>query len=158
MRLMRNVPVVDVALHASPMAGVGVGIAALATLVLVLSLPAPPALHALGCAAVLAWAWETFRTVALRTGSRTVEALHLGGDRLVVVRYGNGRLVAGHVRSASYVSATLTAVVWRPDGARFSRSVLVLPDMLPPDHFRRLRILLRYARSGVAHGAPASHA
>lgn len=155
---MRNVPVIDVALRASPIAGVGVGIAALATLVLVLSLPAPPPLHVLGCAGVLAWAWESFRTVAMRTGSRTVEALHLGGDRLLVVRYGNGRQVAGHVRSSSYVSAALTAVVWRPDGARFSRAVLILPDMLPPDHFRRLRILLRYARSGVAHGAPASHA
>ncbi len=155
---MRNVPVIDVALHASPIAGVGVGIAALATLVLMLALPAPPALHALGGAGVLAWAWESFRTIAMRTGSRSVAALHLGGDRLLAVRYRDGRLVAGHVRSASYVSSALTAIVWRPDGARFSRAVLVLPDMLPPDHFRRLRILLRYARSGVAHDAPASQA
>lgn len=155
---MRNVASVDVMLGPSRLAGVGVGIAALATLVLVLSLPVPPAAHALGCAGVLAWAWDTFRMVALRTGARTVAAVHLGGDRRVVMRYGDGRLVAGHVRSASYVSAMLTAIVWRPDGACFSRTVLVLPDMLLPDRFRRLRILLRYARSGVAQDVPASQA
>jgi hypothetical protein len=48
--------------------------------------------------------------------------------------------------------------VWRPDRSRFSRAEFILPDMLPADDFRRLRVLLRYGRNDDAHGAPASHA
>jgi hypothetical protein len=51
-------------------------------------------------------------------------------------------------------TAALTSIVWRPDGARWSRSILVLPDMLPPDDFRRLRVMLRYARSGLPQSSP----
>jgi len=50
----------------------------------------------------------------------------------------------------------MTSIVWRPDGARWSRAILVVPDMLPADEFRRLRVMLRYARSGRAQDAPAS--
>lgn len=153
---MRNAPSIDISLGPSRVAGAGTGIAALATLVIVLLLPVAPLAHAALCAVVLAWAWETFRTVALRGGTRGVVAVHLGADRVIVATYGNGRVMAGHLRSATYVSATLTAVVWRPDGARRSRAILVMPDMLPAEEFRRFRILLRYARSGVAQGAPAS--
>ena len=46
--------------------------------------------------------------------------------------------------------------MWRPDGARWSRAILIVPDMLPPDDFRRLRVMLRYARSAVVQGAPSS--
>jgi len=155
---MRNTPSIDVPLGPSRVAGAATGIAALATLVLVLTLPVAPLVHAVLCALVLAWAWDTFRTVALGAGTRGVVAVHLGANRVIVVRHGNGRVVAGHLRSATYVSASLTAVVWRPDGARRSRAILVLPDMLPAEDFRRFRILLRYARSGVAQGAPASQA
>lgn len=155
---MRNVASLDVTLGPSRLAGAAVGLAALVTLVVLLLLPVPGVAHALGCAVVLAWAWHAFHTVALRRSPHVVVALHLRGDRLVVVRHGDGRLVAGHVRSASHVAAALTTVVWRADGERFSRAILVLPDMLPADSFRRLRVLLRYARSGVAQGAPASQA
>jgi hypothetical protein len=85
-------------------------------------------------------------------------ALWLTGDRTIVVRRGDGRLVAGHVRSSSYVGARITTLVWRPDGAWGSRVELILPDMLQPDDFRQLRVLLRYGRSEAAHGAPASQA
>lgn len=155
---MRNAPSIDVLLGPSRIVGAAIGIATLATLTLVLMLPVPPWMHALVCAVVLAWAWEAFRVVAVRGVGRAVRSLHLGADRLVVVRRRDGRVAAGHLRSATYVAATLTAVVWRPDGAAMSRTVLILPDMLPREDFRRLRILLRYARSGARHGAPLSQA
>jgi len=63
-------------------------------------------------------------------------------------------MVAGHVRSSTRVSAALTSIVWRADGARWSRAILVLPDMLPADDFRRLRVMLRYARNGFEQEAP----
>ncbi len=158
MQPMRNAPSIDVTLGPSPLAGVATGLVALATLGVVLALPIPSWAHALGCGVVLSVAWDTFRTIGLRSGARAVVAVHLGTDRVLVVRHADGRLVAGHLRSATYVAATLTTLVWRPDGTWRSRAILVLPDMLPPEDFRRLRILLRYARSGVAQGAPASQA
>lgn len=155
---MRNAPSIDVVFGPSLLAGAVTGIAALATLVVALALPAPPLVQAIVGAVILTWAWSTLRSVALRAGSAGVVALHLGADRLVVVRHVDGRSVAGHLRTATYVSALVTSVVWRPDGAWRTHAILVLPDMLPPEDFRRLRILLRYARSGVAEGAPASQA
>ncbi len=155
---MRNAPSIDVVFGPSPLAGAAIGIAALATLVVALALPMPPLAQAMLGAVILAWAGSTLRSAALRRGSGGVVALHLGADRLVVVRHADGRSIAGHLRSATHVSALLTTIAWRPDGAWRTRAILVLPDMLPAEDFRRLRILLRYARSGVVEGAPASQA
>jgi hypothetical protein len=96
--------------------------------------------------------------VAWRRGPRAIVALWLTGDRMLVARTGNGQLIAGHVRASSYVGARVTTLVWRADDARLSRAEWILPDMLPADDFRRLRVLLRYGRSEVAQDTPASHA
>ncbi len=155
---MRLPPSVSIDLGPSPTVAVFIGVAAVATLGVILALPLAGWQQGAGVVAVLAWAVRTFREVALRQGLRAVTSLRLAADRLLVVHTADGRLTVGHVRRATYVGAALTTVVWRPDGARFSRSILILPDMLPPEDFRRLRVLLRYARSEVADGAPASTA
>jgi hypothetical protein len=155
---MRLPPSVHVELQPSRLAGIATGAAALALIAVILALPVPGWQQAGAVLGVLAWAVRTFHGVALRRGPRVVTALRLAPDRLLVVHTQDGRLAAGHVRSATYVGAALTTIVWRPDGARLSRSVLILPDMLPADDFRRLRVMLRYARSEVADGAPASNA
>lgn len=155
---MRLPSAVYVSLGPSRTAGACIGVATLATLVVVLMLPLPPWQHAAMCAVVLAWAWVAFERIAVRATPDAVVHLRLAPDLLIVVTRGDGRLVAGRVRPSTCVSAALTSIVWRPDRARVSRSILVLPDMLPPDDFRRLRVLLRYARSGLAQDAPASHA
>jgi hypothetical protein len=87
-----------------------------------------------------------------------VRSFELRGDLTVVVVSGDGTARAGRVHRDSYVGARLTTIVWRPYGRWRTRAIVLLPDMLPPDAFRRLRVLLRYGRSDVAHGAPASHA
>ena len=153
---MRLPPVVHVSLGPSRSAGAAIGIATLATLVIVLLLPLENWQHGAACAVVLAWAWVAFERIAVRSTPDAIVQLRLAPNLLIVVTRGDGRLVAGHVRSSTCVSATLTSIVWRADGARWSRSILVLPDMLPPDDFRRLRVMLRYARSGFAQEAPAN--
>jgi hypothetical protein len=50
----------------------------------------------------------------------------------------------GVVRDGSFVAPFLTIVRWRPGGARFDRSIAILPDMLPRESFRALRVLLRW--------------
>ncbi|MFO1414318.1 MAG: protein YgfX [Burkholderiales bacterium] len=155
---MRTPPAVHVRLGPSRLAGIGIGALAIATLAVVLALPVAAWQQSAATVALAVWAWTAFRGVALRQGTGVVRALTLAHDRMLIVCRGDGALVAGHVRSATYVGSLLTSIVWRPDDARWSRAVLVLPDMLPAEDFRRLRVLLRYSRSDVIDGAPASHA
>lgn len=151
-------PAVIVIPGASRSAGVLLGLMAVATAAVVVALPLPPWLQS-GLIVVLAlWTAEVFRRVALRRGAQAVTEVRLSTNRLIAVRRAGQALVAGHVRTTSHVGARLTTIVWRPDGARWSRTLLLLPDMLPPEDFRRLRVLLRYARSDDVQGAPASQA
>jgi len=155
---MRLPPAVRVTLQPSRRAVAWVVGMALCTCSVVATLPIDPVIVGLVVIAILVWAGDRVVVVALRRAPRASVALWLTGDRTIVVRRGDGRLVAGHVRSSSYVGARITTLVWRPDGAWRSRAELILPDMLPPDDFRQLRVLLRYGRSEAAHGAPASQA
>jgi hypothetical protein len=155
---MRLPPSVHVVLGPSRIVGVGVGLAAVGLLAVVFAMPFPAWQQGAVMLAVLAWAARTFAVVALRRGPRAITELRLAPDLVLVVHHGDGRLVAGHVRSASYVGALVTSIVWRPDDAWHSRAILIVPDMLPADDFRRLRVMLRYARNAVAQDAPASHA
>jgi hypothetical protein len=50
----------------------------------------------------------------------------------------------GSLHPGSFVAPWLATVRWRPAGAWFDRSLLVAPDMMGADEFRRLRVLLRY--------------
>ena len=151
-------PVVVVTLRASRCAGVALGVLATGTAGVVLALPLPLWCHIGLIVLLVAWTTWHFQCVALRTGAYAITEIRVVANRLIAVRYGTRALVAGHVRAASYVGPRLATIVWRPDGARWSRTVLILPDMLPDDDFRRLRVLLRYARSEDAQGVPASQA
>jgi hypothetical protein len=153
---MRLPPILHVSLGPSRLAGAAIGAMTLATLVVALQLPLPPWQHAAVCAIVLASAWVAFERLAVRATPDAIVQLRLAPNLLIVVTRGDGRMVGGHVRSSTCVSAVLTSIVWRPDGARWSRAILVVPDMLPADDFRRLRVMLRYARSGLTHEAPAN--
>ena len=155
---MRLPPAVHVQLAPSRLAVAWIVGVALAACAVLCTLPFDPALIGLAVLAIAVWAGDRVVVIALRRGPRAITGLWLTGDRMVVVRTGLGALVAGHVRAASYVGARVTTIVWRPDDARLSRAEWILPDMLPADDFRRLRVLLRYGRSDVAQGSPASHA
>jgi hypothetical protein len=54
--------------------------------------------------------------------------------------------VEGRVRDGSFVAPWLTAIRWRPEGAWLDRALLVLPDMLDAEEFRRLRVILRLGK------------
>jgi hypothetical protein len=42
-------------------------------------------------------------------------------------------------------------LVIRPDGSRVSRAIAILPDMLPAEDLRQLRVLLRVAGQASQH-------
>lgn len=104
-----------------------IALGGVATLVLILSLPLPFAWRvggALWCLAV------------------ACHALARHGRALSVVIH------PGVVAAGSFVAPWLTIVLWRPPGARFSRPLVILPDMLDPESFRRLRVVLRWGKPG----------
>ena len=155
---MRMPPSVHVVLSPSRIAGAGIGVLATATIALTIAMPLEPLLQVAMIAAVVAWAVWSFHVDALHRGRHAVTEVRLAPDLILVACMGDGRLVAGHVRASTYVGAWLTTIVWRPDGWRVSRTILVLPDMLSAEDFRRLRVMLRYARSGEVQNLPASQA
>jgi hypothetical protein len=86
------------------------------------------------------------------TGRGVPALLHIGIDRRITVTDRDGRSRAGMIQDDSYVGAWLTTIVWRWDGMpwwRPARAIVVLPDTLPRDEFRRLRVVLRYGRPGT---------
>ena len=99
--------------------------------------------------------------------------VHVGADRRLTVTGRDGRSWSGTIGSECCVGSRVTTVVWHADPARrraYRRraTLLILPDMLAPEDFRQLRVLLRYGRaaplpgagatSAVAAGRPASQA
>ena len=135
-----------------------IGSLTLSTCMVIATLPLEPAAIGLANIVVIVWGIDRIHVVALRHGPRAVRQFELRGDLTVVVVTGDGNARAGRIHRESYVGARLSTLVWRPFGRWRSRTILLLPDMLPADDFRRLRVLMRYGRSDVAHGAPANHA
>jgi hypothetical protein len=155
---MRWPPPVRVSLAPSITASMLIALLALSTGAVVSTLPFESAAIGLALIAITVWAIDRIFVVALRQGPRAVRLFELRGDLTLVVVSGDGTVCAGRVHRDSYVGARLSTLVWRPYGRWRSRAILLLPDMLPAGDFRRLRVLLRYGRSEVAQGEPASHA
>jgi toxin CptA len=151
-------PPVRVTLAPSRLALALIALPAFGTTGVIATLPFGSGVDALLIALVLAWMVERIRIVALRRGPQAIRQIELRGDLTVLVVTGDGCARAGRVHRDSYVGARVSTIVWRPYGRWRLRTILLLPDMLPPDAFRRMRVLLSYGRSDVAQGAPASHA
>ena len=79
-------------------------------------------------------------------------------DATVVILETDGRTTDAALTTESYTGTLVTTLVLRVPGKRTLRTCVVLPDMLPAEDFRRLRVRLRYVTSAVEAGAPASHA
>ena len=131
---------------------------AVATFGVVLTLSLPAACDVFAAVVLAGWAHRNLRLHGTRTARSAVVEILLSSDAVVVARRRDGTLTAGHVRSATFVHPWFTSIVWRADGARWSRAIPLVPDMLDLDDFRRLRVLLRYGRREVTADVPASQA
>ena len=94
------------------------------------------------------------------TGRGVPALLHVGIDRRIAVTDCDGRSREGVILDDSYVGPCLTTIIWRWDGMpwwRPARAIVVLPDTLAADEFRRLRVALRYGRpvTGASSGEEA---
>lgn len=112
-------------------------------LLVVTPLEAPSRLAAM--LAVAALALEGLERVVLLRGRRAVRRFRLQRDGGIEVEAPSGARRAGAVRPGSFVAPWLTVVRWRAEGGWRDRTILLLPDMVEAEAFRRLRVLLRWA-------------
>ena len=141
---MKSPDPLKVELGRSRLAAAFVFVSHIATASLLAFAPVDAMLRAGAVIAIGAHALRAMQIWALQSAARAVVGVELSGDRRAVLIERCGRRCEGQVRAESYVGERLTTLVMRPDGARVSRAVAILPDMLPEEDLRRLRVLLRY--------------
>lgn len=109
-----------------------------ATLALVIFVPFAEEVRALAFGWVIALALHAHGRLA------APRALRLDCHRAIAVRDRIGWR-DGLVRDGSFVAPWLTIVRWRPEGARFDRTLVLMPGMAPAEALRRIRVMLRWA-------------
>ena len=119
----------------------------IATAALLAFTPGNSLLRAAAVVAIGAHAMHALRSFALQSAPRAVVAVELSDDRQAVLVERSGRRYEGRLRPQSYVGERVTTLVVRRQGARASRAIAILPDMLPAEDLRRLRVLMRYGRA-----------
>jgi len=117
-----------------------------ATLVLLYVMPIDPLIKAFGVLWTGASMLDACRRIALP------RELILRHPRAMEVFDEAGLHSLGELRDGSLVAPWLTIIRWRPSGARFDRTILILPDMLERESFRRLRVLLRWGTDHMFRG------
>ncbi len=89
--------------------------------------------------------------VALRFGVHAVTAFRVAKDGAISIRSQSGEWRGCAVLDSSYVTAFLTVVNLRATGERRVRSVIILPDCMAADDYRRLRVWLRWRPQAAAN-------
>jgi len=130
---------------------------AVGTFVVAGTLSPPPALLACGFVALLLWTFETLKRIGRRRGPHAIRFVTVHGNRAMVVTTSE-RSSHATLCESSFVGTGITTLVYKRRGSFFARSMIILPDMLPAEDFRRLRVLMRYGKSEVPARAPPSQA
>lgn len=88
------------------------------------------------------WLW---RRIAMHT-ARAIVGLTLQIDRTALLRTSDGTTQESQILERSFVAPQLAILQYRKPGDWFARSLLILPDMLERDEYRKLCIMLRMGR------------
>jgi len=94
-------------------------------------------------AVVASWLFYVRRDALLKPRDSVI-VMSLRRDGGVEATTREGVMIVGRQMAGSFVHPWFTTILWRPDGARFSRAVVVMPDSLPADQFRELRVWLKW--------------
>jgi hypothetical protein len=114
-----------------------VALAMAATLAIATLLPFPDAARVAIFAGLAACALHAGRKL------RRTHRLHIAADGSIELHEGTS-VRAGRVAAGSFVCPWLMIVNWRPDGSRFTRTLLLLPDMVGSEALRNIRVILRW--------------
>ena len=147
----RQAPALRIALDASRMLACALACAhVLAAAAVLASVPLQWALAA--CAALAASACWTIRRHALLRSPGAVTALELRAECECRTTRRDGRSAQCRILGSSYVSLGLIVLHLGEPGRR-DRRITLLPDAMGAERFRRLRVRLRWCRSGAAAAA-----
>ena len=113
------------------------------TIAAVAMLPVPVWLRWVVAACLLCSLVYYLRRDAWLSLSTSCVALSLEGEHVVFTTR-SGDELAGRLQRDSVVSPALVVVNVLPQGARFSRSVVIFPDAIAAESFRELRVALRW--------------
>lgn len=84
------------------------------------------------------------RKDALLSADDAVVAMQLEDDRGCILIMRSGQSITGRIAGSTFVAPYLTVINLRPAGKFFMRSVVILPDSMQMEEFRRLRVWLRW--------------
>jgi toxin CptA len=85
------------------------------------------------------------RKDAMLTAQNAVVVLTLPDDEMTcVLTTRSGESVACSIQGSSFVASYLTVINLKPSQKFFARSVVILPDGIDAEEFRRLRVWLRW--------------
>jgi len=121
-----------------------VGAMALTALAVLAATPGAMWLRVLVATWVVCAAIEWLHSVALHRGPRGVRGVVVAMTGEIRLRSGLGEWRNGTLRPGSFVAPWLTILRWRAPGHRIDRTIVILPDMVPAEDFRRLRVMLRW--------------
>ena len=74
----------------------------------------------------------------------SIIALEIMEDCACAIETHSGKRLDCILLPTSYVSASLTILNLRADGEMLARHIVILPDSINPEDFRKLRVLLRW--------------
>lgn len=112
--------------------------------VLVLLLDIPLAWRAAILAVLAASLVYELRATALRFSANALITLRIAPDNVFSAQTRSGEWRDYEVLGSTYVTSAMTVLILRAAGARRVRSVVLLPDSMAADDFRRLRTWLRW--------------
>ena len=91
---------------------------------------------------LLSLGYHLWREAWLSAPSASV-GLMLEGDQVVLTTR-DGEKLTGQILRDSLVTPFLTVLNVLPQGARFARSVIIMPDSMDAESFRQLRVWLKW--------------
>jgi toxin CptA len=91
---------------------------------------------------------------ALRRSRSAITEIEAGEGSRIACRTRDDRWREVEVLPSSFISPWLTVLNLRVPGAMFATHVLILPDNVETDAFRRLRVLLKWSRQAPASSRP----
>ncbi len=107
----------------------------------------------LAVAVLASYLWLTARH-ALLWHPRSVRRLRWGDGRRWQVGSRDGQELSATLRADSFVRPWLTVLLLKPETGGLVRNVVLLPDMLDAEAFRRLRVRLRLDQGVKTTGGP----
>jgi hypothetical protein len=143
---MKGPPPLRIELGCSRLAAAFIVAAYLATAALLAFMPGSVLIRAFAVAAIGACCAGSLRG-ALRATPHAIVGVEICADGRVALTERGGARREGRAQPACYVGTWFTTMVVRIDGARWSRAIAILPDMLSAEEMRRLRVMLRVVGS-----------